>query len=190
MPDQELTERVAELEAEVRSLRDRREISDLYQRYMRGFDRNDVELLRSAFWPDVQINYGEQINTFDEFVERHLDNHTGGLTAWGHLLTNETVDIDGDVAHCETYVTALFVPRPGGGFGLARTDPLIVGGRYIDRVDRRDGRWRIAVREFIGHFASRDADDLTAGMFREHVWDREDVSYWRPLLRREERDAR
>lgn len=192
VPEQDLAARVADLEARLAYHDDRRQISDLYQRYMRGFDRNDVELLRSAFWPDVQINYSEQVNTFDQFVERHLDNHTGGLTAWGHLLTNETVAIDGDTAHVETYVTALFVPNETSGFG-DRDDnrPLIVGGRYVDRVDRRDGEWRIAVREFVAHFSSRDhaRDSMLRGMHREHAWDRQDVSYWRPLLRREERSA-
>lgn len=191
MPDlQELADRIAELEAQLAYLNDRRQISDLYQRYMRGFDRNDVELLRSAFWPDVQINYGEQVNTFDEFVERHLDRHVSGLAAWGHLLTNETVDIDGDTAHVETYVTALFVPRQGSDFGggdSTDSSPLIVGGRYVDRVDRRDGEWRIAVREFVGHFTSREnsVQGMLGGRHREHVWDRQDVSYWRPLERRE-----
>lgn len=180
----ELLDRIAELEEQLHDLQDRRRISEVYGHYMRGFDRNDPELLRSAFWPDAQINYEDQVNTVDEFVTRHLDNHVRVHRAWGHLLTNETVEIDGDVAHVETYVTGLFVPREGSG-------PLIVGGRYLDRVDRRRGEWRIAVREFVPHFWAEatpvDPELLSQvfdGRHRAHAWDREDVSYRRPLQAR------
>lgn len=173
---------VAELRAQVAYLSDRQQISDVYRRYMRAFDRNDVELLRTAFWPDVQINYYEQVNTFDDFVERHLDKHTGGLSTWGHLITNETVDIDGDVAHLETYVTALFMPK-GDGPTLGER-PSIVGGRYVDRLDRRDGEWRIAVREFVGHFSARLDPAARALNLPDTRWTRDDVSYRRPLERR------
>lgn len=179
-----LSAEVAELRAKVAYLSDRQQISDVYRRYMRGFDRNDVELLRSAFWPDVQINYGDQVNTFDEFVTRHLNQHTAHLASWGHLITNETVEIVEDVAHLETYVTALFMPNEGnddgGPFGVR---PWIVGGRYVDRLDRRDGNWRIAVREFVPHFSARL--DPTPGMtWPESGWYRDDLSYRRPLGRR------
>ena len=148
-----LSTEVAELRAAVAYLSARQQISDVYRRYMRGFDRNDVDLLRSAVWPDFQINYGEQVNTFDEFVARHLHDHTAHTESWGHLITNETVEIDGDVAHLETYVTGLFMPNEdnedGVWFGVR---PSILSRRYIDRLDRRDGEWRIAVREFLPHF--------------------------------------
>src|ERR1700751_3953406 len=70
-----LAAKVAALEVIVSDLRDRQEIHDVYLRYMRGFDRNDRELLASAFWPDVQINYGPESNSLDEFITRHLDRH-------------------------------------------------------------------------------------------------------------------
>ena len=46
--------------------------------------------------------------------------------------------IDGDVAHTETYY--LFV-------GRNRDDSnWMAGGRYIDRLERREGEWKIALR--------------------------------------------
>jgi len=185
-----LTARVAELEAIVAYLDDRQQIGDVYRRYMRGFDRNDLELLRSAFWPDVQINYGDQVNSFDDFVVKHLNRHTAELLSWGHLITNESVEIEGDVAHLETYVTALFNPKDetsvfGGG-------PTIVGGRYIDRLDRRNGEWRIAVREFAPHFSATVAEHARDLKWPDHAagtWDRRDPSYRRPLKRRPRKDG-
>jgi hypothetical protein len=174
----DLRAEVTALRAQVAWLTDRQQILEVYRRYMRGFDRNDVELLRSAFWPDVQINYGEQVNTFEEFVARHLDLHTSGFAHYAHLLTNESIDVVGDTAHVESYVTALF----------SRKDETsqLVGGRYIDRLDRRDDVWRIAVREFMPHFAADIPNSLdTAWPHWGHgTWDRDDVSYRRPLERR------
>lgn len=190
-----LEAKVTYLEAKVTHLSDRQQIHGVYLRYMRGFDRNDVELMRSAFWPDVQINYGGQSNTFEEFVIRHLNKHTEQLSAWGHLLTNETVDIDGDTAHVETYVTALWMPRDDKSFAYGRP---IVGGRYIDRVDRRNGEWRIAVREFVPHFQLKaEADPAAWDSYSEKskskcatgTWDRRDPSYLRPLTRRPDKDV-
>lgn len=187
-----LAAKVAALEAKVAYLSDRQQIHDVYLRYMRGFDRNDVELLKSAFWPDVQINYGSQSNSLDEFIVRHLNLHTKELASWGHLITNETVDIAGDVAHVETYVTALFRPKDdNSSFAGGAT---IAGGRYIDRLDRRNGEWRIAVREFISHFYAN-----TKSVFPETTWprsdcargtwDRRDPSYLRPLTRRTDKEV-
>src|SRR2546429_379067 len=73
---------------------------------MRGFDRADVELLRNAFWPNVQINYDAQTNSFEEFLERHLRAHLSTFASLRHLVTKESVHIKGDEAHFESYVTA------------------------------------------------------------------------------------
>ena len=64
--------------------------------------------------------------------------HDHGQSATHHNLMNYTCDIDGDVAHTETYY--LFV-------GRNRDDTnWIAGGRYIDRLERRGGKWKIALR--------------------------------------------
>ena len=57
-----------------------------------------------------------------------------------HNITNHTCEIDGDTAHCETYVIGAMLPRPQPGRAT------FVSGRYVDRLERRDGEWRILVR--------------------------------------------
>jgi SnoaL-like domain len=185
-----LAAKVAELEAKVAYLSNRQNIHDVYLQYMRGFDRNDVELMRTAFWPDVQINYGTQSNSFDEFVARHLNEHTKDLAHWGHLITNESVDIEGDVAYVETYVTRL-------SNGKKDRKSMIVMGRYVDRLDRRHGEWRIAMREFIPTFLTQ-TDTTVDSVFKEGGWshsacgmgtlDKHDPSYRRPLTARVDKE--
>lgn len=180
-----LSAKVSELESKLKYLTDRQQIDDVYLRYMRGFDRNDAALLRSAFWPDVQINYGSQTNTLEEFVVRHLESHAQKLEGWNHLLTNETVDVKGDLAHVEIYFTGFFKPKDKS---LPWT---MMSGRYIDRLDRRNGEWRISVREAIPQFGAElvPAFDVSAwypssGGCERGTLDNRDPSYRRPLVRR------
>jgi hypothetical protein len=64
--------------------------------------------------------------------------HQQGQHATHHNLLNHTCSLDGDVAHTETYY--LFVGR-----NRDETN-WIAGGRYIDKLERRAGAWRIALR--------------------------------------------
>lgn len=186
MTSAELMAGTAALLERIERLETRQLIQDVYARYMRGFDRNDAELLRSAFWPDAQINYVTQQNTVDQFVTRHLDDHTHELESYGHLLTNLTIDVDHDEAHVESYVTAFWRQKEGGEPYAAGA--TIASGRYLDRLERRSGEWRILVREFVEHFRARTEQMPSSrrggGDADETQWTRRDVSYRRPLLPR------
>jgi hypothetical protein len=64
----------------------------------------------------------------------------------------------------------------------------ISGGRYVDRLERRDGRWAIAARvcvvEWITESTSLITEDVLAVLSAEQTptKDRSDPSYARPLL--------
>ena len=69
-----------------------------------------------------------------------------------HTLGNILIECDRDTARTETYLTAYHrLPGEGG----KRTD-LIVGARYLDRLENRDDEWRIihrvVVQEWYRHF--------------------------------------
>lgn len=184
-----LVAKVAELEAKVEYMSDRQQIVDIYRRYTRGLNRYDIELLKSAFWSDAQINYGFDSRLRDEWVSRWQEQrYLKGLSCQAHHITNETVDIAGDVAHVETYLIAFWRPKDD-------KSALIIGGRYIDRLDRRNGEWRIVVREFIPHFWT-EANSVFNSHFNEASWpqsglgagDKSDPCYRRPLNRRPNKD--
>jgi len=182
-----LAARLRELEGQVAYLSDHHEIIAMYRRYMRGFDRNDVDLLKSSFWADAQINYGSQSNSVDDFIARHLKPQVTAWAYYGHLLTNESIEIADNTAHVETYVME-FASRKDG-------TSVIAGGRYVDRVDRRDAEWRIAVREFVPQFWT-ETDNALDSHFPASTWlleaselgrsDKSDVSYRRPLASRDD----
>jgi hypothetical protein len=63
----------------------------------------------------------------------------------------------------------------------------ISGGRYVDRLERRDGRWAIVVRvcvvEWIKESSSSISEDVIAMLSAAQTptKDRSDPSYARPL---------
>ena len=119
-------------------LLDRMAIQDCLTRYCRGVDRFDGELILSCYHPDAIDDHGEFVGSPKDFVEWLFDLHTRGQISTQHCITNQSCEIEGDIAHTETYYQ----------FNARNLDESlwIAGGRYIDRFERRNGEWRIANR--------------------------------------------
>ncbi len=68
----------------------------------------------------------------------------------------------------------------------------VISGRYIDRLERRDGVWKIAVRRTtVELMFTADASLMQTDLFkdqaiREATRDRRDLSYLRPLTHEKE----
>jgi len=133
---------VERLAAQVQYLLDRDAIWDCVYRYARGLDRHDPEIFASPYHEDAIDRHGDFVGRRDEFVSWGLDLLASRWDAHTHFMTNNRVEIDGDIAHSESYV--LFAQRRRDG-----TKVDLGGGRYIDRLERRDGEWRIAAREVV-----------------------------------------
>jgi hypothetical protein len=119
-------------------LAERQDILDCLLRFSRGMDRFDRELFLSSFHPDAVIAAGVFVGGPVALYDWASALHQQGQVATHHNLLNCHCEIDGDIAHTETYY--LFV-------GRNRDDTnWIAGGRYIDRLERRNGVWRIALR--------------------------------------------
>lgn len=169
--------------ARVQELLDKQDILECLTRFSRGMDRFDRDVYLSAFHSDATIAAGPFVGSAAECYDWAVPMHEAGQVATHHNLLNVTVDIDGDTAHTETYYQ--FVGR-----NRDETN-WIAGGRYVDRLERRGGEWKIALRtnviEWSGLLPSMDipyADvagiDLNGAASRN----REDISYRRPLTNR------
>jgi len=177
-------------------LLDRQAIWDCVQRFARGVDRLDVDLMRSAFHEDALDDHGVFAGTAEELADWVVKVTGKGLLTAQHLVGTHTCELDGDVAHAETYY--LFFGMTANGAG----DPVSSGGgRYVDRFEKRDGRWAIAARKEIRdwfpaktHLTSARQFDLTSAKaflkpeevdllksFAEATRDHNDPSYDRPL---------
>jgi hypothetical protein len=129
-------------ESDIADLVDRAKIVEVLHRYCRAIDRCDKALLRSVYHSDARDNHGIFSGNAWEFVD-FIMVLLKDIGPTSHALTNYLIDIDGDAAYSESYVTAFHAGVPTEGDVL--TD-VIAGGRYIDRFERRDEVWRIADR--------------------------------------------
>ena len=172
--------------ARLENLLDKQDILECLNRFSRGMDRFDRELFLSAFHTDAVVAAGPFVGDPVALYDWAAKLHDHGQSATHHNLLNHTCDIQGDVAHTETYY--LFVGRNRD------ESNWIAGGRYIDRLERRDGGWKIALRtnaiEWSGLVPTlpipfADVPDIhvngTPGRGKE------DPSYLRPLTNRRKR---
>jgi hypothetical protein len=116
---------------------DRREIHDVVARYCQGIDRLDLEMVRSAYHPDGIDHHTGFDGTVDEYVAWVAPQLAEHLAGTMHVMGNHRVELFGDEALAETYVTAVHWTADGG---------FTTGARYVDHMAFRDGRWAIAER--------------------------------------------
>ena len=120
-------------------LLDERAIGRVLQTYCRGRDRLDPELISSIYHPggtDLHGSYKGPGPSYAQWVVDTSARHEATM----HFIGNTTFAFDGDVCHTETYVRATHVIEEDG----PRLELFF--GRYLDRFERRDGRWLIAQR--------------------------------------------
>ena len=74
-------------------------------------------------------------------------------TVTWHNTGNQLVEVDGDAAWAEHYTTSSH--RIAADAVRPERD-LVAWGRYVDRMERRDGGWRIARRTLLVDFIRTD----------------------------------
>jgi SnoaL-like domain len=172
----------------IQTLIDRQEIADCLTRFSRGMDRFDRDIYLSAFHDDAVIAAGPFVGSAADCWDWAIPMHRDGQVLTHHSLLNSSVEIDGDTAHSETYYQFVARNHPweegGGGETI-----MLAGGRYIDRLERRGGKWKIVLRTNIIEWGCiqpamplpfGDVPDIAANGVSAR--DRSDPSYQRPLL--------
>lgn len=160
----------------------RREIENCLLSYTRGIDRLDGELVAAAFHAGAELEgYGRPgTTTIEAFVERAIPSLRDGYTATQHRISNTSMTrISGKVVLVETYVLA-FHTRPSPVEGETTDQLLTFNGRYLDRFEARNGRWRISHRELRADWTR--VETIDAHMPGEYIAgdrDRTDPSYLR-----------
>jgi ketosteroid isomerase-like protein len=149
-------ENALQLAPEVQRLLDEAAIRRVHLDYCRGVDRRDWELVRSCYHPDAIDYHGPFEGGVDAFIEWAVElMDTVAMTM--HFVGNQIVDVEGDVAWHEAYCLAFH--RLTSTDGSPAVD-WVVNLRYLDKMERRDGRWRIADRLVVHDL---DRRDLVAG---------------------------
>lgn len=172
------SEELAQLRAVVRHLKDRQDILDCITREARGRDRQDEAITASCYWPEGFDEHGPMITPAPDYPARANAGHARFFAATAHNLTNHSCEIDGDTATAETYVV-------GGLLAQDEQTARLACGRYIDRLERRNGEWRILHRrctvEIVVEGSAEWLHSPAVKGFLRGEWSRDDVSYQRPV---------
>lgn len=125
----------------MRRVIDRAAITDVLMRYARAVDRLDLELLKSVYHPDADDDHGAfkgKGHAFAEWAMQVLSR----LHVSQHRIANVLIELEGDIAHVESYFMALHIAGD-------RQTQVSAWGRYVDRFEQRDGEWKIARRRVV-----------------------------------------
>ena len=194
-----IDDKVAELSQRLEALEDRGAIRDVIERYSRGLDRGDTDVMRAIFWPDATFPLGPPTGPATEFIEVMFGGYVGEvLISAAHLLGNSTIEIEGARASAETYAIAHHRTWPTAASNDAVIGPgnykpedagkehsLILGFRYLDLFEKREGEWRILERRLVfdwsqsGLYQGIEEGGLYEGTPLRGVRSREDPCYAR-----------
>ena len=128
--------------------------------YARGIDRQDHDLVLSAYWPDGWDAHGSHEGSpqaFAEFVRRHW-----AIFRMQHFFGQSRIELDGSFANVESYFTAHHRL-------VEENREYVLGGRYNDRFEKRDGMWkvldRVVVFDWRKQWDTTDVDKIKLGAF-------------------------
>ena len=121
----------------------REDVGDVILRYARGVDRRDWDLVRSCFADDAAVEGSRFSGPIDEYLAM-LRPGVEAFPTTMHFMGNQLAEIDGERASTETYAIAHHFADAEG-----REERIVMGVRYLDDLERRDGRWVIVHRRAI-----------------------------------------
>lgn len=142
----------------------RARIMAVLTRYCTALDRADLAMMEQVYWPDGGDRHGIYVGDAAAFIPFIID----GIQQWfevaTHCISNVDIVVDGDRAASEAYLLSvcrvrqpqaaeIFGPDYLARHGDGKLEPgrhlFMMGGRYLDRFERRGGEWRILERQVV-----------------------------------------
>lgn len=127
---------------------DRLAIMDKIYRYCRAVDRLDVPVGHAVFHPDAHAVFPAWEGTGRGWIDYICEEHRNFLHH-SHQVTNVIIEVDGETAGSESYVTATLRRADEG-----KVIQVEFWARYVDAWSKRNGYWAIDRRECIVDFGS------------------------------------
>ena len=139
---------------------DRVMIQDVVYRWCRAVDRLDREGMLEVFYPGAIDSHGPYIGPVEGLVDWVMTRHEP-IPFSGHFIGNMLIEFAAeDVALVESYVRTIqqypasakgqLSQLTGGASGSPdRAVDMFTSSRYLDRMEKRDGIWKIAHRTLI-----------------------------------------
>jgi hypothetical protein len=121
--------------------------------------------MKSVYWEDGFDDHGVFAGNAQEFAEFIIREIQAWFEVTMHAIMNVHMEVEGDVAHTESYLFAyhrvkgdpkktleVFGPSYLARYGFDASkvqNDFLYGGRYVDRLEKRAGVWRIAKRTVV-----------------------------------------
>lgn len=155
---------MAPTEAQLQELLDEFQLRKLVHGYCRAVDRGDFEVLRSLYHREATDAHGDfSAGTVDDFLAQ-LTNAHAYVRSMQHNITTVNFAINGSHAEGEIYTIATHTLDAGD-----RDVDVIVGGRYLDKYEKRSDTWKFTERAIVTDWA--------------HVNDPSTVEFGHPITR-------
>jgi uncharacterized protein (TIGR02246 family) len=129
-------------------------IEQVLNRYCHKLDRGDVPAVVALFAEEAVLipeyegtGPHEGRNAIQAWYTRYNAQTTAGTRGLRHKISTAMIAVNGDTAESVCYLDADSVDPETGARSLA-------GGRYEDKLVRRDGGWLISERRIIVDYAS------------------------------------
>ena len=122
-------------------LLDEREISRALIGFARAMDNRDWEGLRAILTADATAELGTGPLAGPDAIISLIRHYLDGCGPTQHLLGNVLIDISGDTAKSQAYVSDMHL-----GAGDRKDLSFVTLGDYEDQWQRIDGTWRMAHR--------------------------------------------
>jgi 3-phenylpropionate/cinnamic acid dioxygenase small subunit len=125
----------------------KQQITEVLYRRARAGDRRDVKLALACYHEGATEEHEGQAGPAADFilnVSMISPNSAAPVTCLWHFISNVLIDLAGDEADVESYHIAVVVRDEDSGQTQSR-----IGGRYLDKFARRDGRWAIVERRVV-----------------------------------------
>jgi ketosteroid isomerase-like protein len=119
---------------------DKHELHELVLTYCRAIDRQDFALVRTLYHDDAIDDHGDMFKGGPDDYVAWLPTIMANWDATVHSISNTLFEVEGDKANGELYVVAYHRTHPPDA------KEIVVGGRYLDRYEKRAGAWKFIRR--------------------------------------------
>lgn len=135
--------------AQLQMLLDKQAINELVHAYCNAADRRDYDKMRALYHEDATDNHGGFFQGLaSDFIDQ-LPAIQASMLILHHNVTTTNIKVDGDRGEGEIYVLA---------FHKVQADPvpfdLLIGGRYLDQYEKRNGIWKFAHRAVLADWVN------------------------------------
>lgn len=135
---------MSELDPRLQEMLDHYEIRKVLAEYCHACDRADGAMMAACYTGDDSFDdHGTVKASGPEYVRVMMDRIVERTEAMAHILGQSLIEVEGDSAGAETFFIGFF-KLPGADGEPARMNQLV--GRFVDRLERIEGQWRIRHR--------------------------------------------